>query len=394
MNGSKFNTPNTFFDLATAIELVHSGSDYFERLKQLIANAQKELHIQTYIFNTDETGNEIIEELIRAAERNVKVYVLVDAYGSSSFNYEAILRLQKMNIKIRFFAPVFSYRSIHFGRRLHHKIAVADENIAIVGGINIANKYKGSNNERAWLDYAIQIQGTACKKIQAICNDFFFYNRLKTFHKANTNKNVSDGIPIRIKRNDWLNYNNEIGRTYLKAIKSASSEVIIVGSYFLPGRRFRKSLKDASNRGVKVKIILAGISDVPLIKNATSFFYSYLLRNNIEIYEWKKSVLHGKAAVVDETWSTIGSYNINRLSKYSSIEMNIEIHLKEFSTFFTAHLHQVLDECEQIQYQQYEAQNSWLEKFKNWVSFWVVRMLSNILTTFTYKRVFRDYFNS
>ena len=394
MSNSNFYSKNIFFEYAESVELVHSGSDYFEKLKHLISTAQKELHIQTYIFNTDQIGNSIIEELIKAAQRNVKVFILLDGYGCSAFNPLTLQRLEKEKIHIRFFATLFSYRSIHLGRRLHHKIAVADEKKAIIGGINIADKYKGSTNERAWLDYAIQLEGIPCKKIQSICQNFFFHNRLQTIYKFRKNSFTQlEGIPIRIKQNDWLNYNNQIGKGYLKAIGKATSEIIIVGSYFLPGFKFRMALKNASQRGVNIKIILAGVSDVPLVKNATSFFYSYFFRNHIEIYEWQHSILHGKAAIVDKNWSTIGSYNINRLSNYSSIEMNIEIYSKIFSENFTNHLHEVLEKCEQIDPQQYKAKNSWFNKFKNWLCFYLVRISSNILTSFTYKRYFRDYSN-
>jgi cardiolipin synthase len=115
-----------------------------------------------------------------------------------------------------------------------------------------------------------------------------------------------------------------------------------VGSYFLPGRRMNTALKKAAKNKVKIKLILAGISDVTLSRRATHHIYAALLDNNIELYEWDKTVLHGKAAVVDGNWTTIGSFNLNNLSSYGSLEMNVEIKSTAFASSYLEHLNEVI----------------------------------------------------
>ncbi|MAO17955.1 MAG: phospholipase, partial [Muricauda sp.] len=130
-------------DNSKYVELVRSGEDYFLRLEKLIDKAEKEIHIQTYIFENDDTGNRIASCLKKAAQRKVKVYVLLDAYGSAALPNSFAQDLVQHGILLRFFSPLFSLNNFYIGRRMHHKIVVADEKMALIGGINIADKYHG-----------------------------------------------------------------------------------------------------------------------------------------------------------------------------------------------------------------------------------------------------------
>jgi cardiolipin synthase len=146
------------------------------------------------------------------------------------------------------------------------------------------------------------------------------------------------------------------------------------------------ALKSASEKKVKIKLILSGNSDIPLLKNATYFFYAYYLKNNIEIYEWDKSVLHGKAAVVDGSWSTIGSFNLNHLSSYASIEMNLGIHSKTFSEDFQLHLSQIIKECRKIAPDTIDKKQTIITQIKNRICYWLIKITLITITYFPYKR--------
>jgi cardiolipin synthase len=115
------------------------GEDYFQRLTDLISNAQTEIHLQTYIFKNDSTGTMIVNALKEAAARNVKIYLFLDTYGSSLLSWAFVKELESQGIKVRFFSLFFSKNIFHLGRRLHHKVAVADDKIALIGGINVAD---------------------------------------------------------------------------------------------------------------------------------------------------------------------------------------------------------------------------------------------------------------
>jgi cardiolipin synthase len=143
---------------ADQVKLVYSGEDYFEKLIELIRTANSIIHFQTYIFDDDATGIQIATELKKAAAKGVKVYLLIDAFGSKELPRSVIHDLNKNGVYARLFAPFFSKNTINLGRRMHHKIVVADNNTALIGGINISDKYRGTPSQPAWLDYAILVK--------------------------------------------------------------------------------------------------------------------------------------------------------------------------------------------------------------------------------------------
>lgn len=369
-----------------SVTLVHSGRDYFERLLKLINEATEEIHFQTYILQDDITGNKIANALKKAAFRKVNVYLLLDGMGSRALSNEFVTDLQQSGIHFRFFAPLFSYQSFYFGRRLHHKIVVVDAKTVLIGGINIAEKYEGTATEAPWLDYAVLIDNhSIAQQAQSICYYYFFKKGKRANGQARSEKpNNSD--TINLLQNDWLRRKNEIQNAYLKSIQTTQSEIIIVCGYFLPGRKLTKALKRAAQRNVHVRLVLSGISDVPLVKGAINYYYPFLLRNNIELYEWNQSILHGKTAVMDQTWSTIGSFNLNHLSSYASIEMNVCIDSASFAKKYQNHLEQIISQCHQITPAAFAKQNNALERFKDWNSYYIVRFFEILLTYLPYNR--------
>jgi cardiolipin synthase len=374
------------------ITLVHSGEDYFSRLERIILESKFEIHIQTYIFDYDSTGLRIISALKEAASRNVKVYILIDGFGSLSFPTEIINELLKIGIELRIFSPFFSANSLYIGRRLHHKIIVSDAKTALIGGINIADKYHGTDKTPPWLDYAVEINDeNIAKSLQELCRDIYFKNRIirrkkiiSLYEKTNINS-------VSVLQNDWLKRKNEVFKTYINKINTAEKEIVIVSSYFLPGKKLIKTLKKASQNKVTIKLILSGISDVPMARRASCHLYSKLLRYNIELYEWKKSVLHGKIAVIDTNWTTIGSFNLNNLSSFASIEMNVAIDSEEFATDYLVHLNEIIAQCDRITPETLKSTHGLTSKFTNWISYWVSRTAEIIVTYIPHKR-FRKFY--
>lgn len=373
-------------DTPKNLELVYSGEDYFSRLEAIIRNSQFELDIQMYIFENDSTGRRIITALKEAAARNVKIYILLDGLGSLSFPSETINELKQCGINIRFFAPLFSAYTFYLGRRLHHKVVVADAKITLIGGINIADKYRGTPTEAPWFDYAVQLHGEISEPLQELCRNIYFKKRRLVSKKIKSVFHVQEDALVRIIQNDWLKRKNEICDGYIKSIRNAKKEIIIVGSYFLPGIRIIRALKKASKNKVEIKLILSGISDLPMTRRATRFLYGKLLKYNIELYEWDKSILHGKAAVIDGCWTTIGSFNLNNLSSYGSMEMNVEINSIPFSKMYQSHLNQIIAQCQRITPESLRIKTNLLTKIINLLSYLFTRIIEIIVTYTPYKR--------
>ena len=374
--------------VAKKLELVHSGEDYFTRLETIIREAHSQIYLQMYLFENDATGKKIINALKEAAQRKVEIYVLLDGLGSLTFPAELQKELKYDGINIRFFAPLLSTYTFYLGRRLHRKVVVADAKVALVGGINIADKYHGSATEKPWLDYALQLNGEVAKPLQQLCYDIYFKKRHLRNKKVKATFYIEEETSIRILQNDWLKGKNEICDAYIKSIRHAKKEIIIIGSYFLPGIRIIRALKKASKNKVVIKLILSGKSDLPLTRRATCFLYGKLLDYNIELYEWNASVLHGKVAVVDDNWSTIGSFNLNNLSSYGSLEINVEILSESFSAQFKTHLNKIIAQSQRISPQSLKSTTSILAKFINLMAYILTRIIELLVTYTPYKRFY------
>jgi len=184
-----------------------------------------------------------------------------------------------------------------------------------------------------------------------------------------------------MRRNDWVRRKNQISASYIEMLKNAKSEITILSSYFLPGSMIRKHLIQAARRGVKIKVIMAGRSDVMLAKQAERFIYKELLKNKIEIYEYQKNILHGKIAVSDKEWLTIGSYNVNNISAYASIELNLDVCDAAFATQVNNMLEDIVrKDCIRITTRYLEKRTNIFKKIVHWASYEVVRFIFYMFT--------------
>jgi cardiolipin synthase len=375
-----FNSANYY--PADEVQLVYSGSDYFDKLLELIHAAKDSIYFQTYIYDSDSTGILIGDALKAAAGRGVKIYMLIDAFGSKELSGKFITDLINAGIHLRMFAPFFSKHTINFGRRLHHKVVVADHHGALIGGINISDKYRGSSMQRAWLDYAILIKGDVCEHAHKICLSIL-QRRFPISPKKNVISLPVANSLVRFRQNDRLRGKRQISKGYLQAIRTAEHTIVFVSSYFLPGRRILKALKKAAKRGVQVTIILSADSDIILYGRATSHLYISLMKWGIHIYEWEQSILHGKIALVDDKWVTIGSFNLNYLSALSSIELNVEAMDPVLVHQLKQHLQEITQNgCKKIDYKEYLQSNTWKRRILNTVIYYLTRIVMKSLALF------------
>lgn len=373
------------------VKLIKGGADYFDLAERLINKAIHSLHLQIYIYEADQTGARITEALLRAAKRKVKVYLVLDGYGSNKLPLELIETMTTAGINFRWFEPVFKSKDFYIGRRMHHKILVADGMYALVGGLNISDRYNDLPEQPAWLDWAIYSEGEVSMELAARCIQLWPKKKIEKpplsyfKHWKSLLPNQEECL-ARIRINDWVRNKNQISRSYVELFHRTSHEVIILSSYFLPGRVFRKNLTMAAKRGIKIRLILGGNSDIKMAKAAELFLYPWLLRRGIEIYEYQKSILHGKIAVFDSHWVTVGSYNINNISAYASIELNVDVDNERFGQSVKSKLEEVIEkECVQITTDDYSKKLNWLLKFKRWVSYEIVRLVF-FLFTFYFKQ--------
>jgi cardiolipin synthase len=378
---------SSLFTSNNHVTLVQGGKAYFDLLEKIIEESKESIHFQVYIFENDETGQRIAQALISAAKRKVKVYLLVDGYASQSISDKLIKQLTVGGIHFRFFEPLFKGSYFYFGRRLHHKVVVVDSCVALVGGVNISNHYNDLPGKPAWLDFAIVVRGEIVKEICTICWKTWKGNQpgyLKSpcIVKAPIiDLDLYELADVRIRRNDWVRRKNQISKTYIEMMTNAQSQVIILCSYFLPGTIMRRHLKKAASRGVNVKVIVTGKSDLLVAKNAEKFLYDWLLRNNIDIYEYQNNVLHGKMAVCDSKWVTIGSYNVNDISAYASVELNLDIQNDNFAKQVHSMLQGIIStDCSVITKEGHIQSKNIFKQFFRWVSYELFRITFHAFT--------------
>jgi len=295
--------------------------------------------------------------LIRAANRGVKVYMLLDGYASRPFGDSPTLdEIRKAGIHFRWFEPLFKGHNFFVGRRMHHKVIVTDEHLGLVGGLNITNRYNDIDGQPAWLDCAALVRGDAAKELYNRCVQMWFKRVPRSNNQsARMPAALSSDCFVRVRINDWARNKNQISRSYIEMLQRASKSITIMSSYFMPGKIIRKNLSAASKRGVTIRIIMTKVSDVAMAKAAERFFYPWLLRRNIEIYEYRQKVLHAKIASYDGFWVTIGSYNVNDLSAYASIELNLDVHDQGFSAIVDQALDRIIkQDCDRITAETYQ----------------------------------------
>ncbi|MGE5106412.1 MAG: phospholipase D-like domain-containing protein, partial [Sphingobacteriales bacterium] len=331
MSSGNFMIATSNYITNNKVKLVRGGKTYFDLLLKLIAEAKESIHLQTYIYDDDETGKMVTFALKEAVKRKVEVYVMADGYASQGLSKEFIDDLQNSGIRFRFFEPIFRSKYFYFGRRLHHKLFVVDARYAMVAGINVSNRYNDMPGKPAWFDFALYAEGEIARQLCVLCwktwKGFIPGMGITPCEERALGFTIGqeDNSLVRMRRNDWVRRKNQISKTYIEMFTKARSHITILCSYFLPGRVIKRNILKAVKRGIKVKVIMAGLSDVKTAKLAERYMYDWLLRNKVEIYEYQENVLHGKIAVCDSEWMTIGSYNVNDISAYASIELNLDV---------------------------------------------------------------------
>lgn len=373
-----------------SIELLRSGEQFFAECEKRILEAKNFIHFQTYIVDDDETGRRIVDALIKASEKGVRVYFLLDAFGGSSFSKELVTKVEEAGVLFRKFSPVFISKAFQLSLRLHHKVLLVDGEIAIIAGMNIANRYHGSPDMKEWLDFAILIKGPESAHVlfilKKLWNKTFISRNERSFETIHNPEVFDDNVKVKVLQNNWYRNKIEILKSYRSALKHSHNRMIIMASYFLPGRNERKLLRNASRRGVDIKIVLAAQSDAAVFKRATNFLYDFILRNDIKIYEYLPSNLHAKVATVDGKWSTIGSYNMNHLSDYGSVEMNVDILNTHFALKFEEILLEIIKkDCKQITFEDHIHHKIWFYQLFAWFSYQVIRIMMRLMFLLTAK---------
>ncbi|HWQ38711.1 MAG TPA: cardiolipin synthase ClsB [Burkholderiales bacterium] len=317
------------------IRLLESGAEYFPELERAIDSAEREIYLETYIYEADETGYRIADALIRAARRGVDVHVLIDGFGSREFPDDLRSKMDMAGVQLLVYRPgQFLWRlQRHRLRRMHRKLAVIDARVGFCGGINIIDDRNTPGHTPPRFDYAVRVEGPLIADMHRAARQLWMRTawlqlkaarrRLRSRPRPDLRKVGAQSAAFLVRDN--FRHRHDIEEAYLDAIANARSEVVIACAYFLPGMRFRRALCEAVARGVRIVLLLQGKVEYVMLHYASRALYRQLLDAGVEIHEYMRSFLHAKVAVADEAWATVGSSNLDPISFLLAREANVVV---------------------------------------------------------------------
>jgi cardiolipin synthase len=365
------------------VQLLTNGDETFPAMLTAIDNAKQCISLDMYKIRMDRVGTLFYRALIRAAQRGVRVRFIYDAYGSRKVIYNDFAELIDVGGEVCVFNPVLWLTFLRVNNRNHHKILVVDGRIAFLGGLNLAEEYDGDGHN-GWRDTAIMIEGPAAHDAERIFNESWlqggmgFIGKDLPFVGINHLKRAVDSpivrlldldaesclhgqhpaaggtAQVRIVSSDPHSWNSTIVDQYLLVINAARKSIDITSAYFVPPLVLRRALVHAAKRGVRVRLILPGVTDFSPVRTVSVGYYGRLLKHGVEIYEWNASVLHAKTMVVDGVWSTIGSANLDGRALFLSYEANAAAIDPPLATAMQEQFERDLRQCQRVTLQAWQ----------------------------------------
>lgn len=315
------------------LTLLVNGERKFPKLLESIQEAKRFIHIEYYIYENDEIGNQIAELLIQKSKEGVKVRLIYDDFGSQSIRKNIVKRLIENGVEA---VPFYKINLIKLANRLnyrnHRKIAVIDGLVGYVGGINVSDRYiNNGKHELFWRDTHLKIEGLAVLNLQVIflmdwnfCSNQNIGFSLEYFPLDHPWEQTGK-TPVQIISSGPDSDYPNIMYSLIQGISLAKEELLITTPYFIPEKSFLDAIKIASLSGVKVKLLIPGISDSIFVNMTSNYFYQELLEAGVEIYKYSKGFVHAKTMVCDHLVSVIGTANLDNRSFDLNFEVNATV---------------------------------------------------------------------
>lgn len=373
---------NPFSD-GNRIDLLRTGDEYFPALEDDLDGAREEVHLESYIFADDPTGQRIARALAAAARRGVVVRVVVDGFGASNLAPALRTVLEEAGVHVLIYRPErWKWRlHRHRLRRLHRKLAVIDARIGYCGGINVLDDRNGLGSGPPRFDFAVRMQGPIVADVHNAVRTLWMLVAWTSLQRREGPRMLACPPPAKFAQGrraaflirDNLRNRRAIESAYLDAISGAQSEILISSAYFLPGLRFRRALREAIERGVRVRLLLQGRREYFWVHYASRALYGSLVQSGIEIYDYVATYLHAKVAVIDDQWSTVGSSNLDPFSLFLAREANVVIEDREFALQLKDSLEAAITADSVPVKKEFWSQQPWIERVLSWIAFGMFR---------------------
>ena len=336
------------FSFATHVQLLWKGKESFQILFDAVSRAERFVCLQFYIIRDDDTGIALSELLRQKSREGTKVYLLYDHFGSFGTPRHFWKEMREAGIEIRASHPFKWTAPFHYVHRDHRKLIVIDSKKAFTGGLNIANEYSGFHlrrRSRGWRDTGILVEGpivnelfdTFKKSWETWGGGKILYQEGNEKRSDKILKNSVPALPIFV----YSGKGRKRMRSLLRySIDQARTSILLTTAYFIPSRRLIERLERAAKRGVQVRLLVPGKSDIPAASYAGRSFFKRLLKAGIEIHTYLGEILHAKTYLFDRCWSIVGSTNLD----YQSFVYNDEGNIGILDAFFGSKMAEIFEE--------------------------------------------------
>ena len=353
------------------LRLLENGEEYFPAVFAAIEAAQREVLIETFILFEDKVGLALHAVLLAAARRGVRVDLTVDGFGSPALSSDFVNALTEAGVHLHVFDPPprLSRRLQPF-RRLHRKIVVVDGEIGFIGGLNFSADHLADYGPEAKQDYAVQASGPIVAQLRSASRKL-----IARPPSSRAGPAAAGEADAQVVIRDNQHHRDDIEREYRRALQAAQREVIIANAYFFPGYRLLRSLQRAARRGVQVHLMLQGQkADTAWATFAARMVYDRLIAAGVHVHEYCQRPMHGKVALVDDEWATIGSSNLDPLSLSLNLEANLVVRDRGFNAQLRRKLLPMLHQhCQQVKLEQTSARRWWWRLGVGFLVFHVMR---------------------
>lgn len=364
-------------------EILKNGENFFPKLLEDLKNAKHHIHLEYYIYENDEIGNEIAEVLVQKAREGVEVRFIYDDFGSRTIRKTIVRKLKAAGVEAYPFNKIIWIALANrMNYRNHRKIVVIDGTIGYTGGINISDRYdnrKKSDTGLFWRDTHLRMEGTGVYGLQHIflC-DWNFCSKqnlaISQEYFPIITSSPTKKIPVQIISSGPDSDLPSILYSVLQAIHHSKSEILITTPYYIPDESLQQAIIMAAMSGKTVKMLIPGKSDSKMVKWASESYFEELLKVGVEIYRYQKGFVHAKTFVTDSGVSSIGTCNLDHRSFDLNFEVNAVIYDKDFANEMKAMFYEDCEQATRLDYKRWNKRPKW-RRLKN--SF--LRLLSPLL---------------
>jgi len=319
-----------------AIELFINGDAIFPAMIETMRNAERSLNFLSYLYWSGDIAGEIAAALCNRAKAGVEVNVLLDAVGSAKMDRELVQKMDDAGVTFAYFRPPKPYAVRRLNNRTHRKLLIADGEVAMTGGVGIADRWTGNAQDpEHWRDTHVRVRGPIVRGLQGA----FAENWLEaTGHVLVGSaylpdlQPVSDDGAMQVVRSTATVGDTNVEALYFLAIECARTSLHLTSAYFVPRPAFVKALTDAAGRDVDVRVLVPGPhTDKEFVRQAGHAVYAELLAAGVRIFEFCPTMIHAKTLTIDGVWSSVGSVNFDNRSFQLQDEVALCVCSREFA---------------------------------------------------------------